>query len=320
MLPHSISTTPPVERGYTALVPPKPPSAAQAVLAQALADVGNKPPPPVPARAHSIAPAPAPPQALQAHMQARWGDVVDVRSSKPPSDHAKPAIWMSTRHPGEFGLFLPGRERLIVAPDLQTAEAHFQEAGYKPGTLGPRDPIHLAGTMPMAFRVLLERRHAITITPLVIRGHEIAYVLSKDKRPDPTVLLCAERGSPCGSFMKPTGIQVVFADQRVAGRDADPLGFAETVRGNTARLDPARQYGFGVEEVVDYPLVAAPLTAERAAPFIGASKPGVGQSFDLALLNPEARGVTLADLVDSLAPSLGMEPNRLVCHLARDPA
>lgn len=321
MWPHSLpaSSSPSgASRTYEALRAP-PASAAQAVLVEALADVANAPPPPVPPRADPVLLRPLPPtpmqQTLEALMQARWGSVIDVLAHRPSTHHPKPAVWMSKHHAGEFGVFIPARGRPLVVKTLEMAEARFTEAGYRPGMsdAGPRTSV--GGTMPAAFRGKLEQQQGVAITPLVVRGLEIAYHVSKDGHRDPTVLLCAERGNACGSFLKPPGIEIAFADPRLVGPGVE-LEFAAGLQDATASLDPV-QFGYGVEEIADYPVKAIGLPVDDVAAFVGGAGSD-GPRFGIAWLNPQARHVTLSDLVESLAPSLGMEPNRLVCHLVPD--
>lgn len=306
VFPRSYGVAPP--RGAL----PPPPTAhrsAPAGFAEALTYAANLPVPPLPARAAGATHTTQ--QALEAGMRARWGNTIDVLAQRPGRDHPRPAIWMSKRHAGAYGLFLPGRDRPLVTESLERAHACFADAGYgRAAPKGQRD-IHVDGSMPTAACAQLERDHGISITPLVVHGREIAYLLAGHAGPTRTVLLCAEHTGSQGTFSKPPGIELCFA----AGEAPDPLEFAAVLGDGTGRLDPTRVHGFGVEDVADHPLAASPLPVDQAAAFVGRSSSGE-HPFGLVLLNPQARKVTLGAVMQSLT-ALDVEPNRLVCHLAR---
>lgn len=316
MFPSPSATAIPRDAGFLDRpLPPIPsPGSARPAVVQSLVRVEN--------RSH-----------LHAAMYARWGNVIEVRASRPDATHTRPAIWCSASNPGEFGCFVPGHGAFLE-PTLAAAHESFGNAGYETPRAGdealhetPRssEPArHVAtrisngahveahGELDVQARRELERGYGITVTPLLLGGKEIACLLSKSPCPK-RVLLCARSGQADGIFLKPPGVQIEFADRGKATR-TNPLEFAASLQ--------AGQEGFAAEDIVGYGVEAVPNTrlAPRAVDYADAAalvgrEAGV-PPLGLALLSPYAHHVKLADLIQSLTDTLEQEPNSLVCHFA----
>lgn len=185
---------------------------------------------------------------------------------------------------------------------------------------GADSRISVVGALPLEQRREIEDRFGIRIAPLRLGGLEIGHMLSKRTRLEKNVLLCARVEHPHDTFDKPPGIKLALAAPRGAVPEHGPLEFASLLRDGKVALRRSQVCDYGVEEIPNYPLFGIPLQIVRAAQFVGgmAQAPG-DHDFDVVLVNRNAEGVTLADMLQSIRETKQGEPAGMVCHFSRDP-
>lgn len=256
-------------------------------------------------------------EALTAAVEAEWGSAVDVVKDRGSRVPGRPSIWPSDSQPGALGICLP-RELPAIARNLQHANAIFEREGIR-RPLSDGKHIGVAGRRRPEFLHELERRHGIAITPLKLRGREIAYLMSRKDGLHSSVLLCARTEASHDTFDKPSGIEIAYAAPRGTVPRDGPLEFARLLKEGDVRIPRPQVWGYRAQEIPNHPVFGIPLQFDAAAQFVGAmvQAPGV-RDFDLIVPNRQAEHVTLADLLQAISDTMNGWPSRVVCHFTRD--
>jgi hypothetical protein len=255
-------------------------------------------------------------------VEQRWGGKISVLSERPQAGYDHPAIWRSAGKAGALGLFIPGRSATRV-DNLARAETLLAQAGYGTRTrLSDGDGISVWGTdLPPAMRSSLAKEHGITITPLVINGKEIAYLFGARSENNSTCLLsCHGYGVNQGTFDLPAGIEMDFAATRNNVLHSETLDFARHLMQDRVVFAYEDQiYDSPGRKATNYTLDGGIYTSPSdAAEFIGEMhRRGSARPFDFVLLNRQAQGVHLADLLQAFQDTFGQLPATLINHFCR---
>ncbi len=172
-------------------------------------------------------------------------------------------------------------------------------------------------------RVHLEQTYGVKTVPIKLQGKEIAYIFTTapDGKPKDRVLLsCHASGrNNRPKFEKNLATTMLFAGTRDNVLNSRTVKFAEGLAAGKARFhDDSQIYAKIQREVTDYSISGGIGTKPEMAAqqLAGFREEGVVNDFDYLLLDRNAKGLHLSDLMQALQES-GITHKQIINHLCR---
>ncbi|RYX95817.1 MAG: hypothetical protein EOO28_10435 [Comamonadaceae bacterium] len=260
---------------------------------------------------------------LEHETQWIWGDQVAVKSRKPHARPGEPALWLSTLQPGMLGLMRPDGT-ITRAADLQQAVNEFAAQGIDPRMgSGKHITINGPGLTPAA-RLGLEDRFGVAIKPILLDGKEIAYRIGMPQSASHSNAYFSCHGASADDAIinKPPGLRLAFAGPHGMVLRSNTITYARELADDAVVFPhPSQMYGPDRREVPNYLLGSGIGTSARDMSVFTrttAGRAGDRHRFDTFLLNRDAHGMRLGDMLQGMQDTLKEEfPQRLTCHFCR---
>ncbi|RYX95819.1 MAG: hypothetical protein EOO28_10445 [Comamonadaceae bacterium] len=268
-------------------------------------------------------------QRFSREVYKRWDASVKPVASGEQAHPNCASIWESVAVPGTYGVNIPHIGKSRVA-SLDKAQELLLRHGIRPQVRmsnGENVVVTHSHLSPAAI-LQLEQQHGIGITPILLAGKEIGYLLGS---PDKTIrkramLTC--HGGAIGEnrqFLKPADTDFHFL-----GTSGDYLltetgWMMEKLRQGKVSLDDPSQIYTGARMATDYtlqPVIAGDISnfsVEQAVAVAAEHQRKVGGDMsDMVLLNPGAHHMHFSDVLQAMGDTFGLgAQNLLVCNFCR---